>query len=568
LKRVAPLPQSRPLTIVAQDPGVESRGRILRATVDVPWEPLAPGPRGHRVHVIDYDASTDTLYRAASVDGDDFVNASDDRLLADPAFHAQNVYAIVMRTLARFEHALGRRVPWGFRSHQLKVAPHAFADANAFYAEREEALAFGYFASRSGRGERRLVYTCLSHDVVAHETTHALLDGARPRFTDPSSPDQAAFHEGFADVVALLSIFALPDVVGALLQRGVSPRTRRRIAAELVDREKLQDTALLGLADQMGAELARVRGDALRRSVKIKPSRDLLAPDGPYAEAHDRGEILVAALLNAFLDAWVGRLRHLGKVAPGQLDLSRVVEDGAEAADTLLTMAIRALDYLPPVDLEFGDYLSALLTADREARPQDPKFHYRRVLRDRCGRYGIDPAPTADPEGCWKAPEDLVYTRAHFEALQRDPEEVFRFVWENRKALRLYEDAFTRVTWVRPVLRIAADGFTLRETVAEYTQQLDLQPAELRSLGIEKPAGMPNDERTISLFGGGTLVFDEYGRLKFHVTNSITNAPKQTARLAYLWEHGYFRPGGTRLAGFANLHRLRSIPMRTVGEAW
>jgi hypothetical protein len=29
-------------------------------------------------------------------------------------------------------------------------------------------------------------------------------------------------------------------------------------------------------------------------------------------------------------------------------------------------MTIRALDYTPPVDLRFSDYLSALLTADRE----------------------------------------------------------------------------------------------------------------------------------------------------------------------------------------------------------
>ena len=63
---------------------------------------------------------------------------------------------------------------------------------------------FGYFPGRS-----QMVYCCLSHDIVAHETTHALLDGLRERYTDPSSPEQAAFHEGFADIVALLSVFAL-----------------------------------------------------------------------------------------------------------------------------------------------------------------------------------------------------------------------------------------------------------------------------------------------------------------------------------------------------------------------
>ena len=70
---------------------------------------------------------------------------------------------------------------------------------------------FGYFAGTNDE----TICSCLSHDVVAHETTHALVDGLRERYTDPSSPDQAAFHEGFADIVAILSIFSLPEVVAA-----------------------------------------------------------------------------------------------------------------------------------------------------------------------------------------------------------------------------------------------------------------------------------------------------------------------------------------------------------------
>ena len=35
---------------------------------------------------------------------------------------------------AQFERALGRRLSWSFGGHQIKVAPHAFAEANAFYS--------------------------------------------------------------------------------------------------------------------------------------------------------------------------------------------------------------------------------------------------------------------------------------------------------------------------------------------------------------------------------------------------------------------------------------------------
>ena len=46
---------------------------------------------------------------------------------------------------------------------------------------------------------------------------------------------------------------------------------------------------------------------------------------------------------------------------------------------------------------------------------------------------------------------------------------------------------------------------------------------------------MPPD-REVTLFGGGALIFDEYGRLKFHVRNKILNSSRQTSRLRHLWE--------------------------------
>ena len=57
------------------------------------------------------------------------------------------------------------------------------------------------------------VFTCLSHDIVAHETTHALLDGMHRYFVEPSNPDVLAFHEAFADIVALFQHFSLPEVL-------------------------------------------------------------------------------------------------------------------------------------------------------------------------------------------------------------------------------------------------------------------------------------------------------------------------------------------------------------------
>jgi hypothetical protein len=550
---------TRKLTILAQDPSVRVGDKILRASVEVPAEELAPGPWGYRVHVVDYDSSTGTLYRPVKYkplkkgqNSDPFADASDAQLLADPNFHAQNAYAIVMRSLARFEFALGRRVSWSFYGHQIKVAPHAFADANAFYSERDQALMFGYFP-----GHKKMVFCCLSHDIVAHETSHALLDGLRERYTDPSSPEQAAFHEGFADIVALLSVFALPGIVETIIDLNAPKGNSSQIARRVMTTDRLRKSLLLGLAKEMGRELPDIRGNALRRSAEMAPSRDYIKQD-EFAEPHRRGEILVAAVMNAFLTVWVRRLEALGQVAPGYLDRGRVVEEGAAVADYLLTMAIRALDYAPPVDVEFCDFLSAVLTSDKEINPNDSKYQFRETLRETFSSYGIDPASqgtVADP-GIWCSPDSILkYDSVHFEPMQRERDEVFRFVWENRKGLHLYENAYTRVLSVRPCLRIGPDGFALRETVAEYLQMVDLQAFELKRLQIAVPGDMRQGEE-IKLFGGGTLIFDEYGLLKYHISNRLNNRERQSRRLEYLWRYGYFRDP-SRFRNFANLHRNR-----------
>src|SRR5436309_7802809 len=246
----ATLPRTRQLTVIAEDPALRyptgaKKGRIVTAKITVPAERLDPGPRGYRVHCIDYDATADTYYDTAISETEDlFEKTSDEALLGDPNFHCQNAYALVMFTLSRFEYALGRRLGWSFKGHQLKLAPHAFSDANAFYSEEDHALLLGYFPSYDGS---RTIYTCLSHDVIVHETTHALVDGLRSRYTDPSSPDQAAFHEGMADVVALLSMFALPTIPEVVIDNDFGA-DESLISVDEITPESLR-TSIGGLAD-------------------------------------------------------------------------------------------------------------------------------------------------------------------------------------------------------------------------------------------------------------------------------------------------------------------------------
>ena len=59
----------------------------------------------------------------------------------------------------------------------------------------------------------QLVFTCLSQDIIAHEVTHAVIDGIRTYFTESTNPDVLAFHEGFADLCALFSHFSQHDAL-------------------------------------------------------------------------------------------------------------------------------------------------------------------------------------------------------------------------------------------------------------------------------------------------------------------------------------------------------------------
>jgi len=591
------------MSVIAQDPTVRREGRIVMAKVAVPAEELRPGPVGYRVQVVDFDATRRAYQGAHSLppsfeDEPASWRAGDPSIVRSTRFHAQNVYALVMKTLARFEFALGRRVQWSFETHQLKVAPHGMADANAFYSPQAEGLVLGYFDGLSG--DR--VHTCLSHDIIVHEATHALLDALRERYMDASTPDQAAFHEGFADVVALLSVFSLPEVVEHLLlgerRRGkkVQFLTRREVQPD-----SLKESALFGLAEQMGQELEGMRGRPLRQSARIAPDPRLKDSD-EFLEPHRRGELFVAAVMQGFIETWSRRTLELGVPNQLQFPLKRVAEEGADIADTLATMWIRAIDYMPPVHLEFGDALSAALTADLEVRPDDSRYGLREGMRRSFASFGFSPASTGGEQpGIWlPPPKGLRYDRVRFDSMKSEKDELFRFIWENRDLLEIRDGAYTQVLSVRPSIRIGADGFTVHETVAEYYQVARLTGEEMKAVGVEAPkaylraldqAHQPRssvsdgaevdeqpdgDEDTESgltpLYGGAVLIFDEYGHVKYWVHNDVFGR-RQSARLAYFWKVGLLQVerGRRRLltTPFSALHRLRARGGRLwLAERW
>jgi len=123
--------------------------------------------------------------------------------------------------------------------------------------------------------------------------------------------------------------------------------------------------------------------DALRNAYgdRDKPPNTLYSS---VWEPHERGSILVAAIFEAFFETYQRRIRDLVRIASGgtgrlpEGDLhpdlvNRIADEAGKTAEYVLAMGVRAFEYLPPVDITFGDYLRALVTADREQFPADEK---------------------------------------------------------------------------------------------------------------------------------------------------------------------------------------------------
>ncbi len=235
-------PLTRPLRIYTLDPSVSDRlGGV--ATVQVPYEKLEPGPVGS-VFKVNWEGAPAPL-EAEALNLDDPYLLLSSGVSPSPAngrFHLQMVYAICSLTYAAFSRALGRDIAWATEPGpgeplRLVVRPFGFRGANAGYSREAGDLSFGYFTAR-GRSagftlRDGIVCTALSHDVVAHETTHALLDGLRSAFLNPTNVDVPAFHEGFSDLVALFLHFTYGDVVERGIRDSRGAFTRGSILTDL-----------------------------------------------------------------------------------------------------------------------------------------------------------------------------------------------------------------------------------------------------------------------------------------------------------------------------------------------
>ena len=546
-------PVYRPLRIFSLDPAA-SRLEGAIAVVNVPYEPLEKGPTGRLFRVLPEDTGG-RRYRSVDLDSPaNLIRNGRSPSITDPEFHQQMVYAVCSLTYAVFRRALGRDIAWAIDRvdadgrTRLVLCPHGGEMRNAYYDREEGRIVFGYFPDHrlvdGGTVDHGHVFTALSHDIVAHETTHALLDGLRASFAVPTGPDVLAFHEAFGDLVALFLHFSYRTVVETAIASA-----RGELALSKL---------LLGLARQFG--------DATGRNGPLRQAVDLVNPDGTPlqyhntgTEQHERGALLVAAVFESFLTVFRRKTSRYVRLATGGTGIvtgelphelkSVLAEEAGQLADQFLTICIRAIDYCPPVDLEFGEFLRAVVTADYELVPDDPQA-YREAWIDAFRRRSIIPPDVpglAEDSLLWQPPDihlpaqpDLAFRRLAFDGDPGRPADADELLRQARALGRLVTSPEGMASFglaapgdplldgdsveppviqsIRSARRIGPDGQILFDLVGEVTQ---------RRL-VRGPGG------TFAFLGGATVILDPRGVVRYAIVKSVISGRRLMRQQAFL----------------------------------
>lgn len=572
-------PIYRPLKIFALDPSV-SRLEGATAVVNVPYEPLASGPTGTLLSVTDGLVGQEIHQTLNLEDANILIRNGIDPSTSDKHFHEQMVYAVCSIVYTAFRTALGRHLAWGFNRPddnriQLLIRPRAFQGNNSYYNKETGELCFGFYKSQAKGSYPGTVYACLSHDTVAHEVTHALLDGLRSQFSLITSPDVPAFHEGFADLVAVFQHFSYEQVVRAAIRKSRGDMSRAAlltdIARQLGQTSRKAKSALRSAIDAIGKEV-----DATERKVKEtdekvdETGKNVEAPVGadaveegnglklynPEMDPHELGSVLVAAVFDAFTTVFRRKTERLvrlatggsGHLPPGDLssDLqAALAEKASKLASQFLTMCIRAVDYCPPVDVTLGEYLRAVITADKDLVPDDP-WAYREAWVDAFRRRLIYPEWVEDLSEdalMWLAPEKytppleipqikgLTFAELRFSGDPAGPADeaeltrqacalaqivtspefmaVFGLAAPGDQQLNGDEVVLPKIQSIRSSRRIGPSGQVVFDIVAEVTQR--------RMVRTE------GSEDVFNFFGGSTIIIDPNGRIRYVMAKRITN---------------------------------------------
>ena len=213
-------------------------------------------------------------------------------------------------------------------------------------------------------------------------------------------------------------------------------------------------------------------------------------------------------------------------------------------------MCIRALDYVPPVDVTFGEYLRAIITADYDL-VRDDDLHYRVAFVEAFRKRGIYPMdletlsvdtlrweglaldavpPEAQPiiDSLKQFAADCFYmsgreqlfhaTRAHRQSLHGALEKVFGAAPDFAEQLGIDSKVGFEVHELRRSLRTGPDGNTDPQIIVALTQT--------REIDVDGPR---------PFFGGSTIILDlTRPEIKYRVVKRVASMNREARTAAFL----------------------------------
>lgn len=475
--------------ILPKDPLVARRDGLWPVEITLDCPTPETGPSGPHAVVVDYNADLDTRFAPAVLQANrsfrGMAHVSGAKLLDDFHFHQVNMWSIVERTLALIEdeYLMGRPIPWAFGSGRLILLPHAGYLENAFYDRDTGALHFFYFQGPDGKP----VYTCLSHDVVAHELGHAILDGLKPHYNEVSSPETAGFHEYFGDAVAMMASLSTRETALVVVRGGPARLEPRNVVSAIASEF---GAALRGIPDE----------DYLRGAWNNRKMKDLR---GTFEE-HDWSEILTGVYYDV-LEWLYPRFREDAETKGGRATTRGKREQYSmqalsRAATVTAGVMFRALDYCPPVDLRYDEYACAMLRADEVAYPLDD-LGIRRMLLGVFKRRGLLPTQR---NPAFARDVQMKLRSIDIGQVASPPADAYRFLDSRRNLFGIPYEANLSIISVYRTNKHAKSGYRPpKEHVIEFvwSEDVKLSGRRFRSLS----------GTTMPLLCGGTLVFDSIG---------------------------------------------------------
>ena len=194
-------------------------------------------------------------------------------------------------------------------------------------------------------------------------------------------------------------------------------------------------------------------------------------------------------------------------------------EQASKLASHFLATCIRAIDYCPPVDLDLGEYLRALITADYDLVPDD-RWAYREALIDAFRHRRIYPpnvTSLSEESLRWQCSElsvktipELNFAHLQFEGDPASPADAGELC---RQAIALGGDSVSlpRVQSIRSSRRIGPDGQVVFDLVAEVTQRRSVRAPEGR----------------FDFFGGATVIIGPKGEVRYVIAKNILNEKRR-----------------------------------------